>query len=152
RVVSSKSAWIALSGVLCYTAPMKQHKTRRLTLATAILAGFLIFSGSPFSVPQLAFQAAVPIGGLLAFGGAAEQDGDDVSPEQRAEIQTIITRYEVAHRGVVPTDASPTPYPFFPQGGTLWQDLLVNNFVDLDDSSGILDWDCTSYTYDGHRG
>jgi hypothetical protein len=37
-------------------------------------------------------------------------------------------------------------------GGTLFRDLWVNNFVDLDPSSGLLDWDCSAYTYNGHQG
>jgi hypothetical protein len=44
-------------------------------------------------------------------------------------------------------------YPFVPIAGTEWQDRFVNNFVDLNSSSpGILDWDCTDFTYDGHQG
>src|SRR5206468_8187108 len=41
---------------------------------------------------------------------------------------------------------------FQPLAGTVWQDRFINNFVDLDPSSGILDWDCTGFTYDGHQG
>jgi hypothetical protein len=40
-----------------------------------------------------------------------------------------------------------------PIAGTEWQDRFVNNFVDLDPTSpGILDWNCTNWTYDGHAG
>jgi murein DD-endopeptidase MepM/ murein hydrolase activator NlpD len=41
-------------------------------------------------------------------------------------------------------------FTFYPLGGTLYGDLFTNNFVDLDPTSGILDWDCTDFTYDGH--
>ena len=43
-------------------------------------------------------------------------------------------------------------YSFYPQGGNFFGDLFPNNFVDLDNSSGILDWHCGNYTYDGHLG
>jgi hypothetical protein len=43
-------------------------------------------------------------------------------------------------------------YEFFPQAGRPGRDLFINNFTDLDGSAGIKDWDCTGYTYDGHRG
>jgi hypothetical protein len=48
--------------------------------------------------------------------------------------------------------ASSPPYPFFPQAGTLWQDLWINNFVDLGAGGTPLDYECTGYTYPGHLG
>jgi hypothetical protein len=56
--------------------------------------------------------------------------------------------------GLPPKDyGTAKPYVFVPIAGTEWQDRFVNNFVDLDASSpGILDWDCTDFTYDGHHG
>ena len=41
---------------------------------------------------------------------------------------------------------------FFPMGGRLYQDIYTQNYVDLDSSTGILDWDCTNHSYDGHKG
>jgi hypothetical protein len=41
---------------------------------------------------------------------------------------------------------------FFPMGGRLYHDIFTTNFVDLDPSSGLLDWDCTNCTYDEHKG
>ena len=35
-------------------------------------------------------------------------------------------------------------------GGTLYGDLFINNFADLDPGPGLLDWDCTGFTYNGH--
>ncbi len=43
-------------------------------------------------------------------------------------------------------------YSFLPQGGTAYGDLFLPNFVDLDPTPGLLDWDCTEITYDGHQG
>ncbi|MEN6627932.1 MAG: M23 family metallopeptidase [Candidatus Sumerlaeia bacterium] len=39
---------------------------------------------------------------------------------------------------------------FFPQSGVLWQDLAPINWVDVDSSSGVRDWNGTQYTYNGH--
>ncbi len=91
-----------------------------------------------------------------------EQTVDDISPEQRAEVEKKIAKHERTKKAkkksegittMAPSDP-PTlqPYAFFPQAGTLWQDLYVNNFVDLDSGGGILDWDCTQQTYNGHTG
>ncbi len=52
----------------------------------------------------------------------------------------------------VPAQTIPQPFTFVPLAGTSWQDLYINNFVDLDPSGGILDWDCGQHTYDGHNG
>ena len=43
-------------------------------------------------------------------------------------------------------------YPFVPIAGTVWDDRFINNYVDLDATTGIQDWDCTDWTYDGHTG
>ena len=41
---------------------------------------------------------------------------------------------------------------FFPQAGTLGQDLFVTNFVDLQEGPGVRDYACGSHSYDGHTG
>ena len=43
-------------------------------------------------------------------------------------------------------------FAFFPHGGNFFGDLFANNFVDLNSGSGIGDWHCTDYTYNGHLG
>jgi len=43
-------------------------------------------------------------------------------------------------------------FSFYPQGGNFFSDLFPNNFVDLDQGPGLLDWNCGHYTYDGHNG
>lgn len=47
---------------------------------------------------------------------------------------------------------APASYSFIPMAGTAWQDWFINNFVDLDTTSGIRDWDCSDFTYNGHHG
>lgn len=44
------------------------------------------------------------------------------------------------------------PYTFLPLGGVLYGDIVPMAFFDHDPTSGIRDWDCTDYTYDGHEG
>lgn len=46
----------------------------------------------------------------------------------------------------------PAKYTFFPLSGILGKDLFLSNAVDLDGTTGIRDFDCSQYTYDGHRG
>jgi len=43
-------------------------------------------------------------------------------------------------------------YSFYPQGGNFFQDLFPTNFVDVDTTSGILAYNGSDYTYDGHTG
>jgi hypothetical protein len=48
--------------------------------------------------------------------------------------------------------APPHLYTFFPQAGSLTADLLPSALVDLDPGPGILSFDCTQWSYDGHTG
>jgi hypothetical protein len=104
-----------------------------------------------------AVLALVAMGGggsLAAMGGGPLHDkvrGDCISREQRSGVENRIREFESRHGGG-PLTLGSQKYAFFPQAGTLWQDLFVNNFVDKNPGAGILDWDCTNFTYDGHRG
>jgi murein DD-endopeptidase MepM/ murein hydrolase activator NlpD len=91
---------------------------------------------------------------LLHAGGGPPPaaQGDDISTAQRAQVEFNISKNR-RPSGPHPLDVGPALYPFVPIAGTEWQDRFVNNFVDLDPTSpGILDWDCTGWTYDGHQG
>src|SRR5437867_1205928 len=86
-------------------------------------------------------------------GGPVPQPKLDCIPQaQRDAVEAAIAANTPAPRRPPPPDAGPALYPFQPIAGTVWQDRFINNFVDLDSSSGILDWDCTGFTYDGHSG
>ena len=90
---------------------------------------------------------------MAGAGGPAPQPKLDCIPQaQRDAIEAAIAANPVTPRGPHPLDGGPAPYPFQPIAGTVWQDRFIFNFVDLDSSSGILDWDCTDFTYDGHSG
>jgi murein DD-endopeptidase MepM/ murein hydrolase activator NlpD len=95
---------------------------------------------------------------LVRFGGGplyADQPSDCIVPAEREAVRKDIARFQAATRGgsgVQPFTPAPQKYRFFPQGGTLWRDLFVVNFADKDPTAGILDWDCTDFTYDTHAG
>src|SRR5687768_8480403 len=46
----------------------------------------------------------------------------------------------------------PVRYSFFPLSGILGKDVFLSNGVDLDQTAGIRDFECTSYSYNGHLG
>jgi len=76
-----------------------------------------------------------------------------ISEAKRTEIEDKIREYEAGlDKSLHSSAVGPEPYPFFPHAGTVWQDLYLRNFVDLDPSPGILDWACTGLTYNGHTG
>lgn len=99
-----------------------------------------------------AASAADPVvhsGGLTGSLSVAHGH-DGPTAAERAMINLRIAQYEEAH------PEAPTAkhlYPFYPQGGTLWQDLFVNNFTDQNSAAGAFrDWDCTGFAYDTHQG
>jgi hypothetical protein len=112
------------------------------TLLTAPLhAGVTVIPGTPTSQGGLA-TLVVP-----------DPLRDDISPADRARVEAAIARYEREQgpfRATVPVE--PPTYPFFPQAGIHGQDLMLVNFADLDPGSGIRDWDCSGYAYNGHQG
>jgi Peptidase family M23/Putative binding domain, N-terminal/Prealbumin-like fold domain len=137
-----------------------------LVLVTALISGGTLLNAqdaSPTAPPPSRNEIISVQGGVTqAYHLPAKPPGDDVTAEQRAHILRKIAEYESLYGTSGPSRfgatgpqsplAGPQPYRFFPQAGGLWQDLFVNNFADLDPSSGIQDWDCSQYTYDGHKG
>jgi hypothetical protein len=124
-----------------------------LTMKTKInffVAGFLLAGASS----ALVEAHDVHVNGVNCGGGSPPMSfGDDISAAQQAQVESNIAKNLPATNGPHPPDLAPAPYPFVPIAGTLWQDRFVLNFVDLDSTSpGILDWDCTDYTVDGHTG
>lgn len=87
---------------------------------------------------------------------AAAHD-DCITPQQRAAIMARIAQNREAlgipaQTGGVAGTAPLPLYPFFPMGTIDDRDGLDTNFVDLDPTAGTLDFNCTSITYDTHRG
>jgi hypothetical protein len=54
--------------------------------------------------------------------------------------------------GAAGAPAAAPDMTFYPQAGILWQDLYLNNFVDLDPGPGVRDFACGTQSYDGHTG
>jgi hypothetical protein len=47
--------------------------------------------------------------------------------------------------------ATPPLFPFYPMAGKHFEDVYAINFVDLDPTTGVLDWSCSStYSYNAH--
>lgn len=138
------------------------HLARLFLLAALITGGALLYLSAPSPAAAQAGPAAPAGVGLQGYVQPLKPSGDDISPEQRAKVERKIKDYEARYgtlgpRRVTGADAaaattSPQSYTFYPQAGILWQDLFIGNFADMDASGGVLDWDCSNYTYDGHRG
>lgn len=88
----------------------------------------------------------------LMGGGGLPTATPCVSPAEKLHIQDLIHAYQEANRqsGTERGTMLPRKFPFYPLGGTLYGDVFTVNFNDLDPTAGILDWDCTDFTYDGH--
>lgn len=70
----------------------------------------------------------------------------------RKTITVLMALAAFAGAGAAAADAPPPLLGFYPQAGTLGEDLFVSNHVDLQDGPGILDFACSDDTYDGHSG
>ncbi|MBI4716520.1 MAG: M23 family metallopeptidase [Planctomycetes bacterium] len=106
--------------------------------------------------PQVAGQPPRPV-----LRGVPAGDGHDcLTYAQRASIEQRITenrkRIGISLLRTAKSAAAPDDellYPFYPMGGTVDEDILHVNFVDLDPASPeVQDFHCTGFTYDGHRG
>ncbi|HYO16164.1 MAG TPA: M23 family metallopeptidase [Thermoanaerobaculia bacterium] len=107
-------------------------------------------------LPAASFpEAGRPSGGFAGWIEVPELR-DGIAPEQFQEIRSALEAWERQKGMPEPqtgADEAPLVYPFFPQAGLLGQDLFLTNFTDLEPlPNAVLDWDCTNYTYDGHRG
>src|SRR5215204_5111547 len=67
-------------------------------------------------------------------------------------ITTMICAAALAAPAPVAADTPAQLLPFYPQAGTIGQDLFVANFVDLDEGPGVRDYECGGQSYDGHTG
>jgi Peptidase family M23 len=107
---------------------------------------------------QLPCSAGEPLDVFAPDGGGDESrlnpEAGSIPMAERAFAEGLIDDYIAAFGPLsepVP-GVDPPPFQFFPIGGRLWKDLLTINFVDLDPTAGVLDWDCTDYTEEGHAG
>jgi uncharacterized protein (TIGR03437 family) len=83
----------------------------------------------------------------------SEQEHSCITAEQEQAIRQKIAEYHARVKApAAAAQTAPQPFPFYPQAGTVGQDLFISNYVDLDPGAGLLDWDCTRFTYNGHNG
>lgn len=75
-----------------------------------------------------------------------------ISEADQARINEAVRAYEQAgaQSGSTTCDRPVAKYGFYPMGGTVWRDLFINNFNDLDPGPGVLDFGCSNWTYNGH--
>jgi|GEM_PF-1691802 len=112
---------------------------------TWLIQAMLILPCAVFSVVSWP-QTGDIVQGPLSF----DQPAECVTPAERGRIRQKIAEFEASEAFQPSTSNEPKTYTFFPLAGTLYGDLFNNNYVDLDPSSGLLDWDCSAITYDGH--
>lgn len=144
-----------------FRTPVNSRFTRLClgTLAAAFIP-VLICAAFPVSGATSSKRVAAQSDGqgLQPSNQKVEQSDSCIPDEQREQVNARVAAFERSYAGredsplVFPNADEPQRYPFFPQAGKLWQDLFINNFADLDPTSGIRDWDCTNFTYNGHRG
>ncbi len=121
----------------------------RAILPVVALALALAAAGAPGAAPRLT-AAEAPRGGVLAIvRPPALRDAISM-----ADRQLMRAAASLQSAGAPEVDVGALQrYSFYPQGGLAGRDLFFYNFTDLDTATtGIRDWDCSGYTYDGHHG
>lgn len=117
-------------------------------LAPSIIAAFVgsASAGDPPARLESTAGGGRPPGPVLDRGHQCIPDAERAAAEARVAENIIKLGLSTADRGPAGS------YAFWPQGGTLGRDVFTNNFVDLDPTTGLRDYDCGNWTYDGHNG
>lgn len=126
-------------------SPLADSRPARVWAAG--LAVMLLASSMATSVGIASVQTAKLARGELGGGAGPGEPADCLSDLDRKRVAAVIEEYENHRddlRGALPK------YAFYPMAGNLYGDLFTNNFVDLDPGPGLLDWDCSGFTYNGH--
>lgn len=153
------------------TSGIKQECCRRIVRLISGVSLFGFFAIAELGYGQSALQ---PHGGLTTFEptqvDAATQHTECVPAPARQQAERHIASFHARYGYPSPHQqeegsnsqkssegprvggAGLTPYTFHPQAGILGQDLFINNYVDLDGTSGLRDYACSDVTYDGHQG
>ena len=76
--------------------------------------------------------------------------GSDIDCIPKVERTAVQARTSSSGGIASVASAGPQPYRFEPIAGTVWRDRFILNFFDLDPSPGVVDWDCSEWTYDAH--
>ncbi|NKB90296.1 MAG: peptidoglycan DD-metalloendopeptidase family protein [Acidobacteria bacterium] len=134
--------------------------TKMALVATCAVLGLLASIAIVPTEPIAATAGRLVL--IQGFPTAATPGGDDIPAERRAEVEQAVREYvrdvgwyrpdpgPVLRNG---NSAVPGRYSFYPMAGRLGRDIFHRNFVDLDPRPNSLqDFNCTTYTYDGHLG
>jgi murein DD-endopeptidase MepM/ murein hydrolase activator NlpD len=84
----------------------------------------------------------------LRGGGGPPPPVDCVTPLERADAERVVAAYHALRPALV--GVAPQKFTFYPLAGRLYRDLFTGNFNDVRPGPGVLDWDCTNFTYNGH--
>ena len=118
-------------------------RVRWAGILVAIALAVLMVAGTSGAVARGSGSGGIAGGGLVA-------DGPELSPARAGSLERALAADPARSSGGASSGLQ--LYPFNPQGGLLWHDLYVQNFVDVDPSAGFLDYECSAFTYDGHTG
>ena len=94
-----------------------------------------------------AFAQESTIGGLR--GGGPLDNGACLTPLEHGYIHALASA-RLSQQGGGSFNGTPEKFTFYPMAGNIWGDVWMQNYNDLDPTGGILDWDCTNFTYNGH--
>lgn len=137
--------WPVLEGQEMNAAPRSALAVRphgaRLRRAVRCVS-VLLATGPLLGDPALALAQT--------FGGVPAPVPACATPKDRQRIAADVSEARRSFAPPVAAAALPEKFTFHPLGGSLYRDLYTMNFVDLAPSAGLLDWDCTDFTYDGH--
>lgn len=117
---------------------------------TLLVGLFLSLFGATTSA-QVGETGGLAGGGPLEF---ADRDGRNcISDVDALHAEQQLAVYFASAPALTLRDrATVFPYKFFPQSGAIYGDLFQNNYVDMQSGAGILDFECTNHTYNGHLG
>ncbi|MGE0481486.1 MAG: peptidoglycan DD-metalloendopeptidase family protein [Phycisphaerae bacterium] len=132
--------------------PRRCGGPRALVIAVAAAGGTLL--------PLTHARAQPERGRLLEMHlqpcAVAPEGGETcISTAEEQRVAARLAEYEATFgplSSATPLAGAPPLYPFHPQAGNLWGDVLTNNFVDLDASGAVLSYDCSDWSYNGHGG
>jgi murein DD-endopeptidase MepM/ murein hydrolase activator NlpD len=104
-------------------------------------------------LPSASAPTSIAHGGPVAHPPAnPATDADCITPAERAAAESAVAAYLTLHP-VAPSRTPAPLYPFWPQAGTWYRDLLPPGYVDQDPTSpNFHDYNCSNFTYDGHLG
>lgn len=111
-----------------------------LAFTVVVLCGALGFR------PSYAQEAQ----GLLGGGGRTVSHNCLLESEQEEVRRLLSQQPQPVQLSPLAGVGDPPKFTFYPMAGTSYGDLFLNNYVDLDPSPNVLDFDCTDLTYNGH--